>query len=160
MDKELLFDEFVIGDNKFPNQLAQDLAINVGVLSEEFASHAERFAWYATAYDIASAHEANLKEHVSRLYAIVDAETRTSAEMAGVKMTEKKVENTVITDERYQVAVNEYLEARRNASLLKSARDAMSHRRDMLIQMGATYRAEGASDISLREQQYLREHKK
>jgi hypothetical protein len=63
------------------------------------------------------------------------------------------VENTVITDPKYVELQEKYLDAKRNAGVLKSARDAMIHRKDMLVQMGANYRAEGSSDISLKEQQ-------
>jgi hypothetical protein len=64
------------------------------------------------------------------------------------------VENTVITHPMYVELQDKYLAAKLNTSLLRTAKDAMIHRRDMLIQLGANYRAEGMSDISLKEQQY------
>lgn len=154
MSDEQLFDVFTIGQTKFPNRLDEDLAVNQSVLSEEFAHHAERFAWYSTAYELAANHEARLKEELARAYAHVDARVREDARGSGVKMTEKAVENTVITHPIYNEVQEEYLTAKRNTGLLKSARDAMIHRRDMLIQLGANYRAEGVSDIALREQHY------
>ncbi len=154
MSDEKLFDVFIIGKTQFPNRLEEHLAVNQSVLSEEFANHAELFAWYSTAYELAASHEAKLKEELSRAYAHVDARVREDARGAGVKVTEKVVENTVVTHPIYQEVQEEYLEAKRNTGLLKSARDAMIHRRDMLIQLGANYRAEGVSDISLREQHY------
>lgn len=149
-----LAEVFKIGTVEYPNVLAQDLAVNQSALSETFATHAERFAWYATAYELAMAYEAGLKEETARTYARVDHQVRTAARDAGVKLTEKMVENSVITHALYLEVQEEYLSAKAHTGLLKVARDAMIHRRDMLIQMGANYRAEGAADISLREQQY------
>lgn len=153
-DEDRLIDVFKIGEQTFPNRLREDLHINQGALSAVFAEHAEKFAWYATAYDLALDHESHLKHELERVYAQCDYLARAQAKEAGIKMTEKMVENTVITDLKYTKVQEKYLEAKRNTGLLKSARDAMIHRRDMLIQMGANYRAEGASDLSLREQQY------
>ena len=72
---------------------------------------------------------------------------------SSVKLTEKMVENTVITHPEYVESLNNHLDAKRTAGLLKAARDAMIHRRDMLIQLGATHRAEGTSDIRIRERE-------
>lgn len=159
MDEELrLFDTFIIGETQFPNRLGEDLSVNHSALSDVFATHAEKFAWYSTAYELAQDHEARLKEELARTYARVDHKIRMEAKGANVKMTEKMVENSVITHPIYTELQEKYLDAKRNSGLLKAARDAMIHRRDMLIQMGANYRAEGASDISLREQQYRQQH--
>lgn len=147
-------EHFVIGTSKFPNELKKHLAVNQSALSDVFAEHAEHFAWYSTAYELAMDHEARLKEELQRTYARIDHKVRTDARAAGVKHTEKMVDNSVITHPKYVELQDEYLEAKKNTGLLKAARDAMIHRRDMLIQMGANYRAEGASDISLREEQY------
>ena len=153
MDDELeLFDVFKIGDETFPNNMREHLAIRNQPINEAFMDHADLFAWYATAYELALDHELRLKADLKRMYARVDAKTRQDAKMANVKMTEKMVENTVITDPTYRAVEDDYLDAQRNAGLLKAARDAMLQRRDMLIQLGATYRAEGMSDISIKEQ--------
>lgn len=151
-----LFDVFNVAGAKYPNKLKEHLYINMGTLSEEFSSHSERFAWYATAYELASDLETRLKEKLARVYATLDHRVRMEGRDAGVKLTEKMVENTVITDKNYVELQEEYFDAKRDANLLKAARDAMIHRRDMMIQMGANYRAEGASDISLKQDNYLR----
>lgn len=161
MNEELdLIDVFTIGDNTFPNNLKEHLAVRNVPINDAFMDHAELFAWYATAYELAVDHESRLKVELKRKYALLDHKHRQDGKMAGVKMTEKMVENTVITDPSYVQLENDYLSAQRNSGLLKAARDAMLQRRDMLIQLGATYRAEGASDISLREmaaEKYIKE---
>ena len=154
-----LFDVFTIGEQTFPNNLREHVSLGHQHIQTAFVEHAELFAWYATAYELASAHESKLKTELGRKYAILDANARQQAKQAGVKMTEKMVENTVITSPAYRALEDDYLEARRDAGLLKAAKDAMIHRRDMLIQMGANYRAEGASDISLRTQAALEQTK-
>lgn len=150
-----LFDVFTIGDETFPNDLTEHLAISNKPINDAFTDHAGLFAWYATAYELASAHESRLKTELGRKYALLDANARQQAKQAGVKMTEKMVENTVITSPAYKTLEDDYLKAKMNAGLLKAAKDAMIHRKDMLVQLGANYRAEGASDISLKEKAAL-----
>ena len=149
-----LFDVFRIGSNTFPNKLNEHLDLQGKHINDSFMEHGQLFAWYATAYELALDNETRLKEELARTYARLDHLHRTNGKAAGVKMTEKMVENTVITDPAYIKASGDYLDAKRNTGLLKAAKDAMIHRRDMLIQMGATYRAEGQSDITLKQQVY------
>lgn len=154
MSEELpkLVDVFKIGDNTFPNSLEEHVDISTKHIDECFSEHAELFAWYATAYELALDVEARLKKELAETYAHADYKARMDAQASGIKMTEKKVENTVITSELYRKVYEDYLEAKRNTGLLKAAKEAMIHRRDMLIQRGSTYRAEIQSDITLREQ--------
>jgi hypothetical protein len=121
--------DFEVGGRTYGNTMRQDLNINSGDLSGDFIDHPEKFAKWAT----------------------LDYTVRTQGSAAGVKLTEKMVENTVITSPEYVSAQDLYRDSTRTCGLLKVARDAMIHRRDMLIQLGATYRAEGNSDISIRE---------
>lgn len=154
-----LFDVFTIGEQTFPNELREHVSLQHKPIQEAFKEHAELFAWYATAYELASDHESRLKTELGRKYAMLDASARQQAKQAGVKMTEKMVENTVITSPAYRSLEDDYLRAKRDSGLLKAAKDAMVHRRDMLIQLGANYRAEGASDISLLTQAALNKTK-
>jgi hypothetical protein len=149
-----LFDVFKIGDATFPNQLNEHIDVRSQHINECFMEHAQLFAWYATAYELALDKDARAKEELARTYARLDHHHRSGGKAAGVKMTEKMVENTVITDPAYTKAHGDYLDAKRNTGLLKAAKEAMIHRRDMLIQMGATYRAEGLSDINIKQEMY------
>lgn len=141
---------FVVGSNEYASKLKEDLFVNRNDLSEAFAQHAERFAWYATCYELSQDKLARLEAELKRAYAVLDHEARGTLAMSGVKTTEKMVENTVITDPRYIELQEEVFAAQKQVGLLKAARDAMIHRRDMLISMGATYRAEVRSDPSLK----------
>lgn len=145
-----LFDEFKIGDLTFPNFQREHLDVRSKHIDDCFCEHAELFSWYATAFELALDLEVRSKEELARTYAVIDHKTRTDAKAAGIKMTEKMVENTVITNPAYVESQSIYHDNKRNTGLLKAAREAMIQRRDMLIQMGATYRAEGLSDIDLK----------
>jgi hypothetical protein len=153
-EQHIICPTFKFGDMEYESKLAQDLFIDRGNLSGEYENHASRFAWYSTAYELAMDAELRLKVDLERGYAQLDAQARASMTAQGLKITEKKVENMVITQQDYVALQDDYLNAKRNTGLLKAARDALIHRRDMLIGLGANYRAETASDLSLREQDY------
>lgn len=146
-----LFDVFTIGDNTFPNNSREHLDLRSKPIQDAFFEQAELYAWYATAQELAMDVEARLKEEVARVYARLDHHHRSAGKASGVKMTEKMTENSVITDPQYVKIHGEYLDAKRNTGLLKASKEAMIHRKDMLIQMGANYRAEGQSDISIKQ---------
>lgn len=143
---------FSIGEDQYPYDLAKDAKIVKQDLSGEFQSHAETFSFYATAYELALDHEARLKAQLDRIYAMEDYKCRTNASQANIKLTEKMVENTVLTQDAYVDATNQYLEAKKNVGLLRAAKDTLIQKRDMLMQLGALMRAEGASDISMKQE--------
>lgn len=141
---------FQVGDLTFESKLEDDLFVNRTDLNNEFIRHPERFAFYATCYEIAANRENQYKVALDRLYASLDHEKRGELKVAGIKPTEKMVENSVITDDRYTAVQNEYIQAQRDAAVLKTAMQAMQHRRDMLIQLGSAARAEFQADISIK----------
>lgn len=141
---------YSVGAATYESTLQEDLFINRTDLSEEFSTHAERFAFYATCYELAAAKAESAKIQLERMYALLDHEKRSELLMAGVKTTEKMVENSVITDDRYVSAQDMYVEFSRQAALLKAAMTAMQHRKDMLIQLGSAARAELQADISIK----------
>lgn len=153
-ETDISVEEVKIGSMVFRSDFREDVRIIDSALNNEFCHHAERFSKYATAYELASDVEARLKEELARVYAQQDYLARSDLKRANIKHTEKMVENTVITAPAYVEKQEEYLESKKNSGLLKVMRDAMIHRRDMLIQLGANYRAEGISDITLKTEAY------
>ena len=129
----------------FRSKLMHDLFIDVSDLSSEFSSQAIRFAQYAMDYEISCVEEDEAKADVASVAAQLDAQVRMDMTQGGAKITEKKVENTVITSPIYNQALTKHLDAKRRAGMLKAARDAFAQRKDMLVQLGATQRAEAAS---------------
>lgn len=145
-------ERITIGGVDYPNTLSEDVRINQGALIIDFTEHVEKMAYWATLYEMSLAEALALKNELSRAYAHADKSVRENAKMSSVRVTEKMVENSAITHPIYTEVQAEYEATKLRTGLLKAARDAMIHRRDMLIQLGATARAEGASDISIREQ--------
>lgn len=153
MTSFLSIDQFVaaVREGDFQELIQDDVRVNQGYLYGDFIDHPEKFQKWATLYEMAVDMESRLKNELQRMYAHCDKHTRDELKMSGIKYTEKMVENTVITHPKYLEVQEEYHDAKLISGLLKAARDAMIHRRDMLIQLGATARAEGSADISIRE---------
>lgn len=149
-----LVTEFVVGGVRYPSQLPNHLRIDRNDLNAEFQRHAEVFAWYSTLYEMALDAETRLKSDLERKAAWLDYRTRQEMDQSGIKVTETKVLNTVITHQEYRLIQDAYFEAKKQTGLIKAARDAMIHKRDMLIGLGANWRAENNSDPSLRAYQY------
>lgn len=151
---ELLIEKFNVAGIEYTSNLANDIRIDRMNLSEEFADHSRRFAWYSTAYELSVDHETRLKALVDRAYAQLDTLIRANAEANGIKLTEKRVENAVITHHEYVDIQDQLFDAKLQTGLLKSARDAMMHRKDALVSIGANQRAELSSDPSLLADMY------
>jgi len=152
-----LVDEFEVDGLAYPSKLVKDLHIDRMNLSLEYELHSERFNWYATAYELALDKERRLKAELGRAYAHVDVKARENLKAAGIRVSEKKVENVVITHELYREVQDQYFDAQRMVGLIKAARDAMIHKKDCLVSLGANLRAEMASDPSLLQDQYRKQ---
>jgi len=150
----------MVGDVEYESSLKQDLAIDRSNLSEEFANHSRTYGWYSTAYEIALDVEQRKKAELARAYAVLDVQARTNMEAAGVRPTEAKVSNVVITHPEYVALQELYFEAKTSAAVIKAARDAMIHRKDCLVSLGANLRAEAASNPSILKDQYKSNNRK
>ncbi|NBU69925.1 MAG: hypothetical protein EBS53_00520 [Bacteroidetes bacterium] len=135
-----------VGVVDYDSHLDEHLYINRSDLSSEFASHAERFAYYATCFELAADKVRRLDIDLKRMYAVLDAEKRGEMMNSGVKTTEKMIENMVITDDRYVAVQSELMDAEKQHGLLKAARDSMAARKEMLVSLGANQRTEFRAD--------------
>ena len=141
----------------YPNDIADHLRIDRTDLEEEFTTQPERYAYYASMEAIAKDKRARLKHGLELLYAQLDSEKRKEAQVLQVqnpkfKYTEKMCENEVKGDKRYQDMLREHLEAERLSNLLGAWRNAMDHRREVLISLGAHDRTGNMSTRVLAEQ--------
>jgi hypothetical protein len=143
-------EKIVIGNSEFEFDLNNDVDVNRADLQGEFCKQAELFASYSTAYEFAAAQAAHLKVQLTRLEAHLDHQGRMEAKTGGVKMTETMASNYVKGHADWLSAQEDLLQAQKITGLLKSAKDAMLHKRDMLKELGAHERQERASDISLK----------
>ena len=155
----MLIDKYVVAGQEYESQLDEDLHIDRFNLNEEFTKHSERFAWYATAYELAQSYENRLKVDLERLYALLDIKVRGTMTQQGMRITEKKVENAVITDNTYMDLMDRYQSAKEQTGVLKAARDAMYAKKDVLVSLGANIRAEMQSDPSLLMESYKNKHR-
>lgn len=137
------------------SEIQDDLYINHADLQEEFLRQPELFAWWASTCELAKDLVARQKFLLERLAANIDHQARMEAETASqalgktVKLTEKMVENTVIGNKEYQTAMFQYLELKKQYGMLQAGKDAIEQKKDMLISLGANYRAEASSNPSI-----------
>jgi len=130
----------------YQSSLEEDVKINSSDLDGEFVEQPRKYVWWAVLSEIAKDLVAQKKYEMEMLYARLDHEKRTAAMAAKVKLTERMVENEVITDTRYQKCMAEYLEIKKQNGVLGAGKEAFAQRKDMLISLGANYRAEGNAD--------------
>lgn len=163
MQPKHIIEEAVIDGTHYPVAISDDLRINPTDLETEYCNQPQLYRYYGELAEEAKDEMARKKVELERLYAIVDEKVRTQnainiqeAKRSGhsppPKLTEKMVENCVITNDEYVSKQLEYFAARRQAGILKVYQDAMQQRLQSLINIGANYRAEGSADpILLRE---------
>lgn len=151
-------EEWDVGGVKAPSTLSEDLHLDRLNLNDEFERHAERYAFYSTAYELCLDKERRVKAALERAYAQLDAQARAQLTANGIRITEKKVENMVITTDDYISLQEEYFESQRWSGLLKAARDAMIHKKECMVSLGANFRQEVNSNPSILMETYKQTH--
>jgi len=146
-------DEFVIRGVSYPNTIEQDSKINRADLNTEFEQQGDKFRHWATLFELSLDEEVDLKGELGRVEAALSAQATVNMTAAGVRATEKRVKDTVTTDPEYVKSLKKYNEAKLRTGLLKQAVTAMIQRKDMLIQLGWAYRAEGHADPVIMERE-------
>jgi len=128
-------------------------------LPEEFTNQTDIFAWWATMSELAKDKVLRLSTELKRKGAEIDGKLRAEWEAneddavlkaekdnkkyARKKYTEKIIETRVFLHEVYKEIENELIEARKQAGLLQAGKEALTMKKEMLISIGANYRAEG-----------------
>ena len=149
-------DSITTNGEEHANPIAEDTLINTADLEWEFENHPTKYAWWAFLAEHAKSEVEQQKNELNIMYAQLDAKARNQARMdeedarqnkqKPVRITEKMVENIVVTSPDYQDLMQGLIEAKKNAGLAAAGKSAMDHRRDMLLQIGANYRTEGQAD--------------
>lgn len=124
----------------------QDIKIDRTNLDEEFTTHAELYWFYARMAEEAKAVAETKKIVLEQVYAQTDSRKRQEALLLQAKnpkwkYTEKMCEGEVKTDPKYREAQKIYQDAKLRAGQLDAAAKAFIHRKDMLVQLGASNRA-------------------
>jgi hypothetical protein len=141
--------DVVIQGEKYASDLNLDLLINDSLLEEEFIDQPRKFAWWAAVEILARDQFEVKKTQLKRLYAVIDKRTRDAGVESGKKLTEKMVENTVLTDLEYQKAENELGNIKKQYNFAHVGKEAFEQRKEMLISLGANYRAEITADPTI-----------
>jgi hypothetical protein len=143
--------DIIVNDVNYPNNVEEDLRLDRTILEDEFAGQSDKYAYYSTLAALARDQEAKLKRMTELVYAQADSAARREA-MAVIaedpkrKFTEKMYETMAKTNQDYQKVQLQYLDAKALADKLKGVTEAFSHRKEMLISLGAHART-GASDV-------------
>lgn len=114
--------------------------IDLDNLRDAQGDQAGKFAWYAVVAANAASKLESAKNRLEILKAEKGSEFRKNPS-AG-KVTEGLVNEHVTTHPEVIEMEKEVVEARRQLGLVKAAEQAFIHRRDMLIQLGASERLE------------------
>lgn len=134
--------DIVINGVLYPNNIESDRRIDRTLLEDEFEAHSAKYAYYSTLAALSRAEEATLKVDMENAYAIADRDARQDARAAmeqdpKMKFTEKMYESVAKTSAPFQQARKLYLAAKAQSDLLSRWADAMAHRKEMLISLGA-----------------------
>jgi hypothetical protein len=123
---------------------AQAVAINPGMLRDEFVAFPAQLAYYGERYSLAIARAAALEEQREDIEAEVYLELRANKADG---QTEKVLASMVRMDKRVKLARDMALEAEANKQRFKhKVMDPLYAKKDMLVSIGAHQRAELSGD--------------
>lgn len=152
LEELLNISTITIAGEEYEIDMESYLNVDSSNLQHEFERHVKMVAITGFAYERAVAHAQKLEVELDRIYALCDARARNEAALeGGKKPTEAMIENMAKTAAEYQTKQNEFLDAKKEAGLLKALRDAMTHRKDVLVGLGANYRQELQAEPTLRQ---------
>lgn len=123
-------------------QFKTDIAVSEHNLDNAMMQQAGLFAWHAAESARAEAQHARVKLRFDVVEAKLYDRHRKALALTGEKVTEKMVENAVKMDPEYLQAKNLVIESEMLASFNKGAVEALRHRKDMIVQLGADRREE------------------
>lgn len=129
----------------------KDISVSENNLDNAMMQQAGLFAYHAAEAARAEAQYARVKLRFDVVEARLYDRHRKALAAAGEKVTEKMVENAVKMDADFLAAKNLVIEAEMLAAFNKGAVEALKHRKDMIVQLGADRREEtkGQTRISV-----------
>jgi hypothetical protein len=118
------------------NEYSADLQIDKYKLSEEWEDQSLLYMKWAERYAQAIYERDRLKEKMDLVKAQIDLYIRKNPNQYGFdtkpKPTEAAITNTILNEEEYQEAVEDYLLAKKNVNILQGVKDAMEHKKKAL----------------------------
>lgn len=136
-----------------PEAFKEDISVNIIDLDNAFITQASMFAHYGMMSAKASEQMDNFKMTLDAVEAKLNTVHREALLKATGKVTEAMVTNAVLTDKNYLLARKNYIEAKGVYEMSKVPTEAYRHRRDMLIQLGATAREERKGEMFIKSKE-------
>jgi hypothetical protein len=137
-------DQFVSAE-----QLAADTNLNGADLNDSFLNQSGLMAFYSTLLAKAGYQTGEFKLKRDVQMAIVSKEFRENPP-SDKKLTESALSELVLTDKRVQAVKAAYLRAEEVEAVIKGAVEALRHRKDMVVQLGAASREEAKGAVRMK----------
>ena len=131
-----------------PAELKRDLTFSDVNITDAMMQQPALFAYYGTKAAEAERQVQDFERVLEETEAKLDKKIRIALLNEGVKITEAMIEKEIKRHPVYIQVNKALIEAREIAAKLKIATEAFRHRRDMLIQVGATHREERKGEIA------------
>jgi len=132
-----------------PTQLKKDMSYSLADLSTAMMEQASLFVHYGVEAAKASMQVDNAKMLLEVTESKVYRKLRDDAAAAGNKVTEAQLEKTVQVHETVIAMRRALNEAKQIEAVTKVAVEGFRHRKDMLVQHGATSREEMKGEVSI-----------
>ena len=143
--KKISVKQYVTAD-----EIKKDSAINPSDLSQAMMDQPGLTAHYGTQLALAEFQENKVRQLRDARAAVADNRIRERVREESGKITEAAIEKEIDRHPSVIQAQSALNEAKLVVGIAKGAVEAMKHRRDMLIQMGAQARAEMEGEIRIR----------
>ena len=111
-------------------------------MSRDLKEQAGKYLWFSSLCARLAAKRDNISNHLKELQASKEMFYRRQAEVNGDKTTEAKIKAMVDADAEVNKVKSFLSDAEGELSICYSIRDAFSQRKDMLVALGANWRAE------------------
>ena len=132
----------VYNETEYDIDVDAEMALNPNDLESSFLDHAGKYAFYAVVHAHAQGAVDDAKHQLEMAKATEGSRLRGVKDDKGKAPSEKRIELMLEEQEEVIKARKAYNEAKRQEAILKAVREAFVHRRDMLIQLGASERVE------------------
>ncbi len=129
-----------------------DVLVNQGALNTDYEDHPQILSRWATLSELCEDYAVRMKDELKRVDSSLGLLVREAFDENLIKITEKKVEKAILMRPEFVMQQDKYTAAKLQSGLAKRAMECIMCRKDMLIGLGANYRAEGTSTFHLNNQ--------
>lgn len=140
-----------------PETLRKDVQINPNDLDSAMVEHSSLYVHYASQTVSARRQYERLKNAFEILEARLDAEYRESLGGAAKKPTEAAIRNALVADKRWSGAQAKVIEAQSIWKMCEIAENALTQRKDLILELARDRRKEREGELRVRESQDLRD---